>query len=118
LKGLKDKSRSGRPPSLVTNDLMIKIRKELEDGNTRWDFRQVMDIIQKRASIKYPEVHIYIDCCINGVFCKGASEKICKNRNSRREKEFYKRIQDVITDLKMGWHILVQDEPCLYMIYA
>jgi hypothetical protein len=33
-------------------------------------------------------VHIYIDCCINGVFCKVASEKICKNRNSRREKEF------------------------------
>jgi hypothetical protein len=39
LKGLKDKSRSGRPPSLITNDLMIKIRKELEDSNTGWDFR-------------------------------------------------------------------------------
>lgn len=31
--GLKDKPRSGRPP-LVNNDLMIKIRKELEDSNT------------------------------------------------------------------------------------
>jgi len=33
LDGLKDKPRSGRPP-LVNNNLMIKIRKELEDNNT------------------------------------------------------------------------------------
>ena len=59
LEGLKDKPRSGRPP-LVEHDLMIKIRKELEDSNTGWDFRQqVMDIIQKRTNIKYHEVHIY-----------------------------------------------------------
>ena len=58
LEGLKDKPRSGRPP-LVKHDLMIKIRKELEDGNTGWDFRQVMDIIQKKTRVKYHEVHIY-----------------------------------------------------------
>jgi putative transposase len=40
LEGLKDKPRSGRPP-LVDNGLMIKIRKELEDSNIGWDFRQV-----------------------------------------------------------------------------
>jgi transposase len=68
LEGLKDKPRSGRPP-LVEHDLMIKIRKELEASNTGWDFRQVMDIIQKRTSIKYHELHISIDCCcINGAF--------------------------------------------------
>ena len=64
LDGLKDKPRSGRPP-LVEHDLMIKIRKELEDSNTGWDFRQVMYIIQKRTTIKYHE-YISIDCCING----------------------------------------------------
>ena len=58
LDGLKDKPRSGRPP-LVNNDLMIKIRKELEDSNTGWDFRQVMDIIKKKTGVKYHEVHIY-----------------------------------------------------------
>ena len=58
LDGLKDKPRSGRPP-LVNKNLMIKIRKELEDSNTGWDFRQqVMDIIQKKTSIKYHKVHI------------------------------------------------------------
>ncbi|MER5175134.1 MAG: leucine zipper domain-containing protein [Candidatus Nitrosocosmicus sp.] len=46
--GLKDKPRSGRPP-LVNNDLMIKIRKELENINIGWDFRQVMDLIHKRG---------------------------------------------------------------------
>ena len=38
---------------------MIIIRKELETSNTGWDFRQVMDIIQKRTGVKYHEVHIY-----------------------------------------------------------
>jgi transposase len=58
IEGLKDKPRSGRPP-LVKHDLMIKIRKELEASNTGWDFRQVMDIIQKKTGVKYHEVHIY-----------------------------------------------------------
>ncbi|HEY6537258.1 MAG TPA: helix-turn-helix domain-containing protein [Candidatus Nitrosocosmicus sp.] len=59
LDGLKDKPRSGRPP-LVDYNLMIKIRKELEDSNTiGWDFIQVMDIFLKKTGIKYHEVHIY-----------------------------------------------------------
>jgi putative transposase len=58
LDGLKDKPRSGRPP-LIQHNLMIKIRKELEDSNNGWDFRQVMYIIQKRTTTKYHEVHIY-----------------------------------------------------------
>ncbi len=37
---LKNKPRSERPPPLVNTNLMIKIRKELEDGNTGRDFRQ------------------------------------------------------------------------------
>jgi transposase len=58
LEGLKDKERSGRPPS-VSKEIMVKIRKELEDSNTGWDFRQVMDLIYKRARVRYHEVHIY-----------------------------------------------------------
>ena len=44
---------------MVDNYLMIKIRKELSDSSIGWDFRQVMDLIQKRTGIKYHEVHIY-----------------------------------------------------------
>jgi transposase len=46
LEGLRDKPRSGRPP-FVDEDTRIKIKMELEDGITGWDFRQVMHIIQK-----------------------------------------------------------------------
>ena len=60
LDGLKDKARSGRPPD-VPKEVMVKIRKELEDSNTAgWDFfRQVMDLIYRKTGIRYHEVHIY-----------------------------------------------------------
>ncbi len=60
LEGLKNKPRSGRPP-LVTNDVMMEIRKELSNNKTQsgWDFRQIMDLIYKRTGIRYHEVHIY-----------------------------------------------------------
>jgi putative transposase len=58
LDGLKDKERSGRPPD-VPNEIMLKIRKELADSNTGWDFRQVMDLIYKKSGVRYHEVHIY-----------------------------------------------------------
>jgi transposase len=64
LDGLKDKPRNGRPP-LVNNDLTIKIRKQLSDSNFGWDFRQVMNIIQKRTGVKYHE-DISTGCFING----------------------------------------------------
>ena len=58
LDGLKDKERSGRPP-YVPKEIMLKIRKELADSNTGWDFRQVMDLIYKKSGVRYHEVHIY-----------------------------------------------------------
>jgi putative transposase len=56
--GLKDKPRSGKPPAIST-ETMDKIKQELSDSNTGWDFRQVMDLIQKKTGIKYHKVHIY-----------------------------------------------------------
>ena len=59
LEGLKDKKRTGRPPE-IPKDVMVKIRKELSDSNTGWDFRQVIDLIyRKTAGVRYHEVHIY-----------------------------------------------------------
>lgn len=52
LDGLEDKERSGRPPD-VPKDVMIKIRQELADSNTGWDFRQVMDLIYKKTGVRY-----------------------------------------------------------------
>jgi transposase len=58
LQGLKDRTRSGRPPD-VPKDTMIKIRRELADSKTGWDFRQVMDLIYRKTGVRYHEVHIY-----------------------------------------------------------
>jgi putative transposase len=58
LEGLQDKKRTGRPPD-VSKEVMVKIRKELADSNTGWDFRQVMDLIYKKSGVRYHEVHIY-----------------------------------------------------------
>ena len=50
LQGLKDKAKTGRPPD-VPKEIMVKIRQELAESNTGWDFRQVMDSdIQKDRS--------------------------------------------------------------------
>jgi transposase len=57
---MKDKPRSGKPPTIQKETMMEKIKQELSDSSTGWDFRQVMrDIIQKRTGIKYHKVHIY-----------------------------------------------------------
>ena len=58
LDGLKDKERSGRPPD-VPKGVMIKIKQELAESNTGWDFRQVMDLIYRKTGVRYHEVHIY-----------------------------------------------------------
>ncbi|MDX1372164.1 MAG: winged helix-turn-helix domain-containing protein, partial [Nitrososphaeraceae archaeon] len=58
LEGLQDQPRTGRPPD-VPKDVMIKIKNELAESNTGWDFRQVMDLIYKKTGVRYHEVHIY-----------------------------------------------------------
>ena len=57
MEGLRDKPRSGKP-SVTPKEEMDKIKQELSDSSTGWDFRQVMDLIQKRTGVKYHEVHI------------------------------------------------------------
>ena len=58
LDGLKDQPRSGRPPD-VPKEIMVKIKQELAESNTGWDFRQVMDLIYNKTGVRYHEVHIY-----------------------------------------------------------
>ena len=89
LDGLKDKPRSGRPP-LVNQDLMIKIRKELEDSNTGWDFRQVMDVIQKNTGIKYHEVHVYRLLHKWGFVRKMPQKRFVRTASKEEKKKFKK----------------------------
>lgn len=57
LEGLRDRPRSGKP-SAIPKEEMDKIKQELSYSKIGWDFRQVMSLIQKRAGVRYHEVHI------------------------------------------------------------
>jgi hypothetical protein len=66
-------------------------KRILEDSNTGWDFRQqVMDIIQKRTGVKYHEVHISIDCCIDGSLSKIPSKRFVRTATQEEKKKFKK----------------------------
>ena len=70
---------------------MIKIRKELSDSNIGWDFRQVMDIIQKRTGVKYHEVHIYRLLHKWGFISKVPQKKFVRTATTPKEKKSFKK---------------------------
>ena len=89
LEGLQDKKRTGRPPD-VSKEVMIKIKKELVDSNTGWDFRQVMDLIYNKTGVRYHEVHIYRLLHKWG-FKSKVSQKRFVNTASVKEKRKFKK---------------------------
>ena len=89
LDGLKDKERSGRPPD-VPKDTMINIKQELEDSNSGWDFRQVMDLIYKKTGVRYHEVHIYRLLHKWGFKSKVPQKKFVNTASTKEKKRFKK----------------------------
>ena len=65
LDGLKDKHRSGRP-SEVSEEIFAEIRRQLSENSSGWKAKEIMNIIHERTGVRYHEVHVYIDCYING----------------------------------------------------
>jgi transposase len=89
LKGVKDKTKTGRPPD-VPKDVMVRIRKELAESNTGWDFRQVMDLIYRKTGVRYHEVHIYRLLHKWG-FKSNVPQKRFVNTASTKEKKKFKK---------------------------
>ena len=89
LEGLKDKKRTGRPPD-VPKDVMVKIRQELADSNTGWDFRQVMDLIYRKTGVRYHEVHIYRLLHKWGFKSKVPQKKFVNTASAKEKKKFKK----------------------------
>ena len=58
LDGLKDRHRSGRPPD-VPKENLSKIRSELSENPSGWKAKEIMNIIHKKAGVRYHEVHVY-----------------------------------------------------------
>jgi len=89
LQGLKDRTRSGRPPD-VPKETMVKIRQELAESNTGWDFRQVMDLIYKRTGVRYHEVHIYRLLHKWGFKSKVPQKRFVNTASTKDKKKFKK----------------------------
>jgi transposase len=60
-----------------------------------------MNIIQKRTGVKYHEVHIFWMLHRWGFSSKVPQRKFAKAATQEEKKEF-KRVQDVLTNLKTG----------------
>ncbi len=58
VEGLKDRPRSGRPPD-VPEEKLSKIRRELSENPSGWKAKEIMNIIHKKAGVRYHEVHVY-----------------------------------------------------------
>ncbi len=91
LEGLRDRPRSGRP-SFADENMMMEVRKELSDSNTGRDFRQVMDVIQKRTGVRYHEVHIRRLLHKWGFKSKVPQKRFVR-RASKKEKNSFKKVQ-------------------------
>ena len=89
LDGLKDQPRSGRPPD-VPKEIMVKIRQELTESNTGWDFRQVMDLIYKKTGVRYHEVHIYRLLHKWGFKPKVLQKRFVNSASTKEKKRFKK----------------------------
>jgi transposase len=58
LEGLRNRTKSGRPPEL-TDEISYQIKKELKESKQGWTTKQVEELIIKKSGIKYPFIHIY-----------------------------------------------------------
>lgn len=87
--GLRDRPKIGRP-SFVSEDAIMKIRKELSDSNIGWDTKEVMDLIQKKTGIKYHKDHIRRLLHDWGFSPKVSQKRFVKTASKKEKKDFKK----------------------------
>lgn len=89
LEGLEDKPRSGKPP-IISKETMYAIKQELSDSRTGWDFRQVMDLIQKKTGVRYHKVHVYRLLHRWGLVSKVPQKMFARTASPKEKKSFKK----------------------------
>ena len=70
---------------------MDAIKQELSDSSTGWDFRQVMDLIQKKTGVKYHKVHIYRLLHRWGFVSKVPQKRFARTASPKGEKRVLKK---------------------------
>ncbi|HEY6534349.1 MAG TPA: helix-turn-helix domain-containing protein [Candidatus Nitrosocosmicus sp.] len=89
LKGLKDRTKAGRPPEL-SEDMVYQIKKELSNSKQCWTTKQVEELIVQKSGIKYHYTHIYRILRKWG-FKQKVPRKVQVNTASPEEKETFKK---------------------------
>lgn len=91
IEGLEDLPRSGRPPQ-VSEETFAQIRRELSQNASGWRAKEIMNIIHKKAGVRYHEVHIYRLLHKWG-FKPKVPQKRFVNIASKKEKEQFKKMR-------------------------
>ena len=89
LKGLKDRTKTGRPPEL-SEDSSFSIKKELSNSKQGWTTKQVEELIIKKSEVKYHHTHIYHILRKWGLKQK-VPRKVHVNTSPPEEKEAFKK---------------------------
>ncbi|HEY6537088.1 MAG TPA: helix-turn-helix domain-containing protein [Candidatus Nitrosocosmicus sp.] len=92
LKGLKDRTKAGRPPEL-SKDMVYQIKKELSISKQGWTTKKVKKLIIKKSGKKYHHTHIYRILRKWG-FKQKVPRKVHVNTASNEEKEAFKKRQN------------------------
>lgn len=93
IEGLKDRSKSGRPPD-IPEQKVHEIQNELLSSKQGWTTRQVEDLIVKKSGgIRYHYTHIYRLMHKWG-FKQKVPRKVNVNTASKEEKEDFKKEQE------------------------
>jgi len=89
LEGLRDKPRSGKPPT-VSNEIKERIKQELSSSNTGWETKEVIDYIQNKTGVKYHEVHIRRLLHRWGFSLKAPKKRFVRRASDKDVKDFKK----------------------------
>ena len=91
IKGLKDRTKSGRPAEL-SEEVIYQIKKELKESNQGWTTKQVEElIIKKSGGIKYHYTHIYHASFENGDSNKKYQERYMLILHPKKRKRISKK---------------------------
>ena len=58
LDGLQSRHRSGRPPDVPEEKMMV-IKRELSQKPSGWRIKGIMNLIYEKSGVRYHEVHVY-----------------------------------------------------------
>ena len=109
LKGLRDRSRSGRPPK-VHPGIMSKVRRKARE-TASWTLQDMHEYIREYTGVEYSEAHVRRILAAWGYVMKVPVLRHVNRANKRRIKKFQKQLKKTRPDLEAdGYTVAMQDE--------